>query len=337
MCQLLFEILKHFPSEQDESSLFANNGRSFINLYVKMWHFTTTTSAQSKSSRARKFAETEEYQNLKKLIHLSSLNTINEIASSMQSVIKVRALEHEAHYESEFLNDIYDFYEILDKMKLNFISKNGDTSFAEEEQLPELVDETEPVAAAAAVKSLKKTASVCRKSSVRTLKVISENSPPKKSTLSARDEKGQKAKLMTSLKASMLDWLNGKFALYFDYDHYSQQAFMTHFCYSNMDKVKKALFDMQRLNMHECLLNSLAYLKINNAASASMLESPRKRSRNSEANEASVDKANSLLPLNVVYKLYLECGHMINLHDWLQVFILNHTKFFIPYNRDLIL
>ncbi len=26
-----------------------------------------------------------------------------------------------------------------------------------------------------------------------------------------------------------------------------------------------------------------------------------------------------LLPINVVYRIYLECGHMINLFDWMQV------------------
>lgn len=28
-----------------------------------------------------------------------------------------------------------------------------------------------------------------------------------------------------------------------------------------------------------------------------------------------------LVPLSVIYRIYLECGHMINLFDWLQSFV----------------
>lgn len=39
-----------------------------------------------------------------------------------------------------------------------------------------------------------------------------------------------------------------------------------------------------------------------------------------------VTTTEELVPLSVIYRVYLECGHMINLYDWLQAFVERETN-----------
>lgn len=158
-----------------------------------------------------------------------------------------------------------------------------------------------------------------------TLKPISENySPTKKlkasttNTKQQREDKQKLSKEIDSLKSSMISWLSEKFSHYFNFATYKAQPFMSHYCYSNLERLKTALFDVPRLNIHACLLNSFAYLKSNESSSSSSYScSPNKRPKLTLLNRE--PDILGLLPINVIYRVYLECGHMINLFDWLQV------------------
>lgn len=180
---------------------------------------------------------------------------------------------------------------------------------------------------------------VTRKPSMRgsTLKPISENSEAKKlgkqqppaSVLARREDKQKLTREIDALKSNMITWLSEKFTRYFNYKTFASQPFMrAHFCYSDLDRLRRAVCDVQRLNVHSCLMNSFEHVKANVDVTASgQLESPssQKRRRNSPPQQTKAPTLNldhpglGPLPLNVVYRLYLECGHMINLHDWLQV------------------
>lgn len=316
---LLFEILKQFPSEQDESSLLSCN-QIFSDLYVKLWSFTSSSVTFGGS---KKFCETEEYMSLKRLLHVSSTNTIKGMISSMINLIKMKAEDDQARYGADFLSDLFEFYELLDNMKSGMIDDYENVAQKnDEDQLTELkgltLDETK-----------KKSKPVGRKSSMRTLKPISENSSPQKSTpiLSQREENQQKTKKANEFTVNMIEWLSSKFAYYFNKENFQnvEHNFMNHFCYSKFERMQKAIFDVQRLNVHACLLNSFGYMKLNEVLQANPaveIESPRKRRKSGkDVEQKSFQELSEgvLLPINVAYKLYLECGHMINLHDWLQV------------------
>lgn len=170
-----------------------------------------------------------------------------------------------------------------------------------------------------------------------TLKPISENSEAKKpgkqppaSVLARREDKQKLTKEIDALKSNMITWLGEKFTRYFNYKTFASQPFMrAHFCYSDLDRLRRAVCDVQRLNVHACLMNSFEHVKTNmDMTTNGQMESPssQKRRRNSPPTQQTKTTALNLdhpglgtLPLNVAYRLYLECGHMINLHDWLQV------------------
>ena len=116
----------------------------------------------------------------------------------------------------------------------------------------------------------------------------------------------------------LIDWLENQFTIYFNRDYSTQLPNSSYFCYNNFEKFQKRLFDMQRLNLHSCLFNTNGFLnmKING-------ESPNKKAKN-EATTNDLDlvtQNEDPVPLNIVYRVYLECGHMINLFDWLQAFV----------------
>ncbi|RNA32794.1 origin recognition complex subunit 3 [Brachionus plicatilis] len=319
LCHMLYEIVKNFPSVQDESSLYTN--RSFIQLYNK----------------TKKFSNSEQFMDLKKLLQLSSLNTINDIVSSFINLIKTRCFNHESSFNAEFLNDLHDFYELMEKMKQKFTIQNCDTSFNEDDEVlaasntDDIYDIDSKVNQLEFMADLSPKSLVSRKSSVRTLKVISENSPSKPKSdvqtkmLNQHQRKAHTAKILNNFKQCMINWLSEQFS-YFDNDYSADLPFSDYFCYSNFDRVKKRMFDEQRLNMHECLLNSFGYLKMNGILPENVSESPRKKMKNSRKSASKspvnvVDLDSAMLPLNIAYKLYLECGHMINLFDWFQAFV----------------
>ncbi len=121
------------------------------------------------------------------------------------------------------------------------------------------------------------------------------------------------------LTQNMIDWLENQFSIYFNRDYSTQIHNASYFCYTNFEKVQKRLFDMQRINVHSCLFsaNDFLNMKINGTLAD---DSPNKRARNMNEN-VEVTTNEELVPLSVIYRVYLECGHMINLFDWLQAFV----------------
>ena len=330
MCRMLYEIVKNFPVVQDDNLLYSN--RSFIDLYVRMCDLNCS------KNKTKKFCNSQEFCDLKKLLQLSSFNTINDIVSSFIKLIKTRCFNHESDFDSEFFNEIREFYELLEKMKQKFTIQNCDTSFNEDDEvLP--ANETDDVydidSKANQLEFMTDTSPkslVSRKSSARTLKVISENSPSKHQTavktknLTQQQKKIQSAKILNNFKQCMIDWLSEQFSIYFDNDYSTDLPFSNYFCYSDFDTMKKKLYDVQRLNMHECLLSSFSHLKLSDVLPENLSESPRKKMKNSRKSSGAspltkVDFDSAFLPINIAYKIYLECGHLINLHDWLHAFV----------------
>ena len=133
-----------------------------------------------------------------------------------------------------------------------------------------------------------------------------------------------KTKQAFNLKQSMIDWLTTQFSTYFENDYATKSPYATLFCYNDLKQLKKRLFVSQRINIHDCLIQSFDYLNLIQFLDKSRQnDSPRKRLKSSSRRSSPVLEANvpsqTLLPINIIYKLYLECGHMINLYDWLQV------------------
>jgi hypothetical protein len=257
-------------------------------------------------------------------------------------IIESKVFSDQISYQPEFLNEIHEFCEILVRIRSNFTVSHAaaDTSFNEDEPPTKEATVIEASSSSSsftdsmlAKRRLGPSSSLNRRSSIRTLKPIQENSPPKlqrRNTLCASHNqvvKSQSVKVIEQAKMDMFEWLSTQFASYFDSDFSSHLPYSGFFCYDKLEVVKKRLFDVQRINVHECLLNSYGYLK----ASGYLSEAPagfspknRKNLRRSPNSGRVLDtdgQSERLLPLNVVYKLYLECGHMINLYDWLQAFV----------------
>jgi hypothetical protein len=128
MCQVLFEIVKNFPSDQEEESFFNSNIRSFIDFYVKM------CSLCRSNPNKKSFMELSQYTNLKSLIRIASVNTINDIVVSVMELIKSKPVDNELQYSVSFLNDVHDFEEVLEKIRQNFSATINETSFNEDDE-----------------------------------------------------------------------------------------------------------------------------------------------------------------------------------------------------------
>lgn len=124
--QFLFEIVKNFPSEQEDESFFSMNTKSFSDFYVKLCSIC--------QANKKPFNEMSQYVNLKSLLKITSTNTINDIASSIQQLIKLKSIENDTRYSVEFLNDIHDLEEILMKLKQSFSAQINEASFNEEDE-----------------------------------------------------------------------------------------------------------------------------------------------------------------------------------------------------------
>lgn len=127
MCHILFEIVKNFPSDQEEESFFNSNIKSFIDFYVKM------SSLCRLNTNKKSFMELSQYTNLKSLIRIASVNTINDIVVSIIELIKTKPID-ELSYSVNFLNDVHDLEEILEKIKHNFSATINETSFNEDDE-----------------------------------------------------------------------------------------------------------------------------------------------------------------------------------------------------------
>ena len=303
VCRILHEILKRFPSEQNEESLFS--AKTFIDLFIKV------NSLSSHESSGRAFTETDQFCNLKNLLKLSSSGTMDEIVLSVNCFL-YKIFDSKTNFSDEFLNDVQELAEIMNKMI---------TGSKQDDEESDVVNDLQSISEKEV--EVKKRATVSRRSSVRTLKTISENSPTKKRASLAPTKslpKKNPSINVNALKNLMIEWVVKQCSKYFDTNFEDQMSYGQYFCFKNINRLKKNLFDVQRLNMHDCLLNSFKHLRLNEILADS---SPKKRSKRKSlmvGNSLNEDDQH-LLPLNVAYKLYLECGHMINLCDWLNAFV----------------
>jgi hypothetical protein len=330
MCRFLFEIVKHFPAETDQNSLFSSDTKNFIDFYAKICQFSCT------KNKTKKFCDTEQFIELRKLLRLSSVNTCHEIASTFSKLIEVKVFTDQINYQHEFLNDLHEFCDTLTRIRANYTVSHADNSFNEEDSNePPVFKEPAPeiTSSMMAKKRMGPSSSLNRRSSIRTLKPIQENSPTKvqrRNTMCISNAtqkqlaKAQSIKTIEQAKMDMFDWLSAQFGNYFDNDYGTHAPHSPFFCYSKLDNLKKRLFDVQRISTHECLLNSYGYMKTNGYLTEGFSPKNRKNLRRSPNTGRVIEdsqQSDKLLALNIVYKLYLECGHMINLYDWLQAFV----------------
>lgn len=64
------------------------------------------------------------------------------------------------------------------------------------------------------------------------------------------------------LTQHLIDWLENQFMVYFSCDYATQVHNASYFCYTDFEKAQKRLFDMQRVNVHNCLFNANDFLKV---------------------------------------------------------------------------
>lgn len=133
--QLLYEIIKHFPitSTRDEAivmslnadSSILTNVKTFSDLFVRVWAWSSSACGESGSS----FCDTEEYSHLRKLLQLTSSSTLSGMIESMVNLIENKAMEKEASYDVEFLNDLFTFHDdILEALKTKLAACNQELS-----------------------------------------------------------------------------------------------------------------------------------------------------------------------------------------------------------------
>jgi hypothetical protein len=318
ICRLLFEIVRHYPSVQDEDSLFNEKNRNFVNLYVKMY---SICSAMRDTSE-KKYTQSNEFQNFKDLIQLSSTDTFKELSNSLLKTIDLIPFKNEIAYSTEFLNELFKLHEILSNQASKATTKICEISFNEDEEIENKEIKLNQTIERLPVSS--KAINIGRRPSTRrSLRVISENKTPVveesiyktqlKRKISNTANLTDKA-IALNLKTALINWLTNQLCTYFDSSStLLQEKFIAYFCFNDLKKLKKRLFSVQRLTIHDCLVDPMKHLDL----SADVPESPRKKFKN---NKSFVEiKNDNDLPLSVLYKIYLECGHMINLYDWLQV------------------
>lgn len=315
ICRFLFEIIKHFAAEREDDSLFSVNLKSFSDFYVKICYF-------SGMNKTGAFTDLPQYLKVKNLIQIASTNTIYEIVSSFLQLIAKSPMENQSKFNDDFLDDIVDFSEILEKLKQTTETQTNEIGIDEvDENIAESVDayqaKTKPTRRGSLKPaSNKKVLGELNTDLVRTNSLFLAPKPLIKNL-------NQKKKINNdsiNLRTQMLEWLETQFNVYFR-DYSNKDTFTNHFCYTNLLNIKKRLFDVSRINVHNCLFNADEILKKNaKLAKENAVESPKKRLRNSLVLAAPIEITDDLMfPLTVIYKIFLECGHNINLYDWLQV------------------
>jgi hypothetical protein len=226
----------------------------------------------------------------------------------------------------------------LMKIKQNFSVQINEVSFNEEDENTfennyKCSENSAPFKLEEQMQALAKSSLTRRKSSRGTSRVLGElNSssatitqvhrsmtmPKQKPVIIFKPQPAQyNTKVLTQ---NMLDWLENQFSIYFNRDYSIKLHNSNYFCYTNFERVQRRLFDMQRLNVHACLFNANDFLNMKVSGRLTESGSPNKRSKcNNQIAEMNTDE--ELVPLCVIYRVYLECGHMINLYDWLQAFV----------------
>ena len=309
ICRFLYQVVKKFPAENDEQSLFNSNCKSFADFYVRILSDVSE----------KKFAEREEYLRLKYLLQIASSNTLGEIFDSFLKRVLPRATANQSDFTAEFLNELNELEELLSDYRQVSSNKIDDDY---EENLNEKTDIYDFDSPVNQMEYEEEVVSPFRnKTNRRTnLKVLGEingdlnflsPAPTKKVSKVKKNKQSSKNNI-----AQVINWLDKQFTHHFNKTYFGEFRFFENFCYSDIEKMKTRLFQVQRMNLHGCLVNSVKHLNLNKIED----ESPKKRSKN-RINEESEpgEQMDTFLPLNVAYKLYLECGHMINLHDWLHV------------------
>lgn len=139
VAQLLYEIVKHFPMTQsnredsmtpnwaaDSSSSILSNVNSFSELFVRVWAWSSSSSS---TGSGESLCESEEYSHLRRLLQLTSSSTMSGMIESMVKLIENKAMENEASYDVEFLNDLFTFHDdILEVMKTKLTMCNQELS-----------------------------------------------------------------------------------------------------------------------------------------------------------------------------------------------------------------
>jgi hypothetical protein len=271
VAKLLFEILKRFPTENSDKTFRIS---SFTEFYIQICCM---------SSKQTKFTESEQFVNLKKLLQLSSETTLADIFDAFMNLSC--SISNENLYTNEFLIDLNNLTEI-------FFSWKNSTDENEEDQVQLTLAKT-------------RRRSLSRKSLVDSSNLMdTERISPVKNPKARRKTLTKPPAINTQVtfRHKFIEWLANKCSHYFDDDYTTSMEYSKYFCYNDFENLKQRLFDNQRINVHESMLNPFKYIF---------------HSNNDQSNKIKDEKFN--LPLSIIYKIYLECGHMINLFDWLQV------------------
>jgi hypothetical protein len=244
------------------------------------------------SSKKERFTESEQFLNLKKLLQLSSETTLTDIFNAFINLSC--SINEETSYSKEFLLDLNGLTEIF------FCLKNTNNENDE--------DQSQISPAKTRRRSMSRK-SLSDNSNLIETELISpaKNSKDRRKTPA---KPSNPVNTQATFRNRFNEWLTVKCSRYFDDDYTTSMEYSKFFCYNDIDNLKQRLFDNQRTNVHDALINPFKYLFHSNDGLSDKVKD---------------EKFN--LPLSIIYKIYLECGHMINLFDWLQVSLLE--RFFL--------
>lgn len=311
--KFLFLILKCFPTEYNDASSSSSSSKTFVNttycdLYIQISNLINSQSSNTDANATsnKKFIECEQFINLKKLLQLSSINTFNEISNKLLNLLE--NLNH-TYYNTNFVNELIKLSEMLQQQLVehNVITYNNDLSDNDENN----EEQVSPKKAIKRSQSLRKSKGANQKPLLDNSNIYQHresqceefNSPTKE--IRRRKTQSHIANPNSQNRNKFMEWLNNQCSTYFNLDYTRKFDFLSNcFCYNNIDNTKEHLFNMQRIAIHDALINPFKYFSQLNANGLTVM------------NKNKNDK--DLLPISVIYKLFLECGHMINLYDWLQ-------------------
>lgn len=277
ICKFIYEIQRHFPCDNNEDKCLTNS--SFSSLYIQLSNLININN--------KIFTDTEQFQNLKRLLYVASSDTLNEIVNNFINIIN-NITKESFSYDKEFIQDLSKLLDILKAIRspIDFDDCDND----------ENKNDVSPVKRRMSIRKslaigLTDTSNLA--SNELTTPTKTTNSFRKRKTLSTVS-----ANSFTNVRNKFIDWLTNQCSIYFDQDYAKDLSHSKYFCYSNIDCLKERLFQVQRTSIHDALVNPFKkYLTHNDC----------------DTSDAPV--------LTNVYKIYLECGQMINLYDWLQAFV----------------
>ena len=281
MIKILFQIVNSFQSENNglTENLKSFSNANYVDLYIQITNLNELSSLQGK-----KFIDHEQFQNLKRLIQLSSTNTFNNVLRKISNVIKeIDTIK----FSSEFMIEIKNLQEIIEQ---NSVAEQNDDLYDNQNDNDENIEINNSPR-----KLIKRSQSVSRKSTKPLLDNSNSNLDLSQSKTNRRKTQGIIIKNSNLNRIKFIEWTINQFTSTFDYT--STFIYSKYFCYTNISKLKHHLFVNQRITIHNDLINPFKYF--------------------------TKQDMHELLPIGIVYKIYLECGQMINLFDWLQVSAFN--------------